>query len=85
MAGMDHSAMPGMQHGARALPPQPPPPVTNAAIARTQPAATLRADEFDAPAPVSVDESVKAGAGMSHAIEPRPPSGHQHQHGGSAS
>jgi hypothetical protein len=38
-------------------------PTTSAAIARTQPAATLRADDFDAPAPSALEEAKKATAG----------------------
>ena len=38
-------------------------PTTNAEIARTQPAATLRPDDFDAPAPIAVAEAQKAAAG----------------------
>ena len=38
-------------------------PTTNAEIARTQPAATLRSDDFDAPAPIAVAEAQKAAAG----------------------
>jgi hypothetical protein len=42
------------------------PPTSNAAIAKTQPAATLRADEFDAPAPSAIEEATKAASGMQH-------------------
>ena len=38
-------------------------PTTNAEIARTQPASTLRSDDFDAPAPIAVTEAQKAAAG----------------------
>ena len=38
-------------------------PTTNAEIARTQPAATLRPDDFDAPMPIAVEEAQKAAAG----------------------
>jgi hypothetical protein len=38
-------------------------PTTNAEIARTQPAATLRPDDFDAPVPIAVEEAQKAAAG----------------------
>ncbi len=38
-------------------------PATNAEIARTQPAATLRQDDFDAPAPIAIAEAQKAAAG----------------------
>ena len=77
MAGMTHGSMPGMQHGAPAAPIEPAPPLTNAAIALTQPATTLRTDDFDAPAPASVDEAAKAGA-------LKPPSEHHHHDGGDA-
>lgn len=101
MAGMDHSKMPGMQHSgsmagmsgmqhgsATAAPIVIAPPTSNAAIAQTQPAATLRADEFDAPAPTSIQEAAKGASGMSHSMEatpkspppPQPPS--KHDHGG---
>jgi len=104
MAGMDHSKMPGMQHGgsmagmpgmqhgaATAPPLVIAPPSSNAAIAQTQPAATLRADEFDAPAPAAVGEAAKAASGMSHSMEmaapkpqqqrtPQPPA-KPHDHG----
>lgn len=43
-------------------------PSSNAEIARTQPAATLRGDDFDAPVATSVSEAAKAaGGGGSHA------------------
>ncbi|HKO56405.1 MAG TPA: hypothetical protein VJ276_11040, partial [Thermoanaerobaculia bacterium] len=53
------------------------------AIAQSEPAATLRADEFDAPAPTAVSEAAKAAAGMPHSMEgtppqPQPPPSHQH-------
>lgn len=38
-------------------------PASNAEIARTQPATTLRPDDFDAPAPIAVAEAQKAAAG----------------------
>jgi hypothetical protein len=111
MGGMDHSkmtamqhsgsttGMSGMHHGAPATAPMViEPPASNAAIAQTQPAATLRADEFDAPAPAAVEEAAKAATGMSHSMEapksptppkhdhtPQPPSDHHHQRGGEAS
>jgi uncharacterized protein involved in copper resistance len=74
MPGMDHAkAMPGMQHGAPAAAPiDIAPPITNAAIAQTQPAAVLRPDDFDSPAPSSVDEAKKAA-------QPMP--GHHQGHG----
>lgn len=72
MAGMSHASMPGMQHGAPSAAVEPAPPVTNASIAATQPAATLRTDAFDAPAPASVGEAARAATGMTHAIEETP-------------
>ncbi len=93
MAGMDHSKMPGMQHGtATAAPIVIAPPTSNAAIAQTQPAATLRADEFDAPASTAIQEAAKGASGMSHSMDatpkspppPQPPSKHDH-HGEGAS
>jgi uncharacterized protein involved in copper resistance len=111
MAGMDHSAMPGMAHGSTGMsgmrhgsPMAAPiviaPPTSNAAIAQTQPAATLRADEFDAPVPAAVEEAAKAASGKIHSMEatpksptspqhdhasqPQPPSGHHHHGGGEA-
>jgi hypothetical protein len=69
-------------------------PVSNAAIEQTQPAATLRADEFDAPAPAAVAEAAKASSGMTEMTDdatplphdgqappPPPPPQHQHHHG----
>lgn len=107
MAGMDHSAMPGMahrsmpgmQHGSTAAPaPVIEPLTTNAAIARTQPAATLRADEFDAPAPTAMQEAARAALGLSHSMDgaapmqheqhpprPQPPSQHHRDGNGKAS
>lgn len=111
MTGMDHSkmaamqhggsmaGMPGMQHGSpTAAPLVIAPPASNAAIAQTQPAATLRTDEFDAPAPSAIEEAAKGAAGMSHSMEnatpkppppappkPQPPSEHHHHGGGEAS
>src|SRR5688500_700316 len=55
-------------HGAtRAAPPavETRAPSSNAEIARTQPAATLRGDEFDAPAAAPVSEAAKAAGGGS--------------------
>jgi Heavy metal binding domain len=68
MAGMDHSAMAGMNHtqtqpAAGTPPVVPGAPKTSAEIARTQPAATLQPDAFDAPAATSVSESQKAAGG----------------------
>ena len=61
-------------HGAATQ--QPPPagaptvvlgaPTSSAEMARTQPAATLRPDEFDAPAAIAVAEAEKAKGGSSH-------------------
>ena len=78
MAGMTHGSMPGMQHAPPAAPIEPAPPRTNAAIAQTQPATTLRTDAFDAPAPSAVNEAAKAGS-------PKPPSEHHDHDGGDAS
>jgi len=106
MPGMQHSGsmagMSGMQHGSpTAEPIAVAAPTSNAVIAQTQPAATLRADEFDAPAPAAVGEAAKAASGMSHSMEatpksptppqpdrkppPQPPSEHHHHGGGEAS
>jgi uncharacterized protein involved in copper resistance len=89
MAGMDRSKMPGMQHGGTmaaaggmqhgsqpAAPIAIAPPTSNAAIAQTQPAATLRPDEFDAPAPTAIEEAAKSAS---------PPAEHHHHGGGEAS
>jgi hypothetical protein len=83
MAGMDHSKMPGMQHGSSMAGMQhgsssTPPmviaaPTSNAAIAQTQPAATLRSDQFDAPAPAAVEEAAKAASAMNHSMGTAPP------------
>jgi hypothetical protein len=57
--GATHTAAPAVEIRA---------PASNAEIARTQPAATLRGDEFDAPAATSVSEAAKAaGGGGNHA------------------
>ena len=93
-AAKGHGKMPGMQQGAATATAaaMPAPPTSNAAIAQTQPAATLRADEFDAPSPLAVDEAAKATTEMTHSMEaapkaqqpahpPKPPSEHQHDHG----
>ena len=88
-AAMDHAAMPQMAHGSMpamrhrsptATPMAMTPPTSNAAIAHTQPAATLQADEFDAPAPTAVAEAAKGATGMSHAMDaaPKPPAPPQH-------
>ena len=58
MAGMDHSTMPGMQHGASTKASA----VIAPPITHTQPGA-LRPDEFDAPAPSSVEEAAKGHHG----------------------
>jgi uncharacterized protein involved in copper resistance len=58
MAGMDHSTMPGMQHGSSPNAPT----VIAPPITQPQPE-TLHPDEFDAPAPSSVEESAKAHHG----------------------
>ena len=112
MPGMEHgsmpgmqqggamAAMPGMQHGSSQAAPFAIPPLTsNASIAQTQPAATLRPDEFDAPAPSAVEEAAKGASGMGHSMEmaapsppvplkqehtPKNPAVH-HDHGGEAS
>lgn len=102
MAGMDHASMPavapasmeGMQHGS-ATPPAvvAMPPTSNASIAQIQPAATLRADEFDAPSPDAIAEAAKGAAGMSHSTDganpaqpdrhaPQPPPPPEHHHHG---
>jgi len=78
MNGMDPSKMPGMQHGAMAAPVKEiKPPTTNAAIAQTQPAATLRADGFDAPAATSIKEAAKAASSKSHSMEETVPKEHE--------
>ncbi len=53
-AGMPAGPPPNMNLGA---------PTSNAEIARTQPAATLQQDDFDAPAPSAVSEAQKAAGG----------------------
>jgi hypothetical protein len=84
MPGMEHGSMPGMQHGSRtAAPIAIAPPTSNAAIAQTQPEATLRPDEFDAPAPTAIEEAAKAASGMSHSMEnmtPNSPAPSRHEH-----
>jgi uncharacterized protein involved in copper resistance len=56
MTGMQHGAMPGMSHGATAnVDVNIEAPRSNSAIANIQPAATLRSDEFDAPATTTGD------------------------------
>ena len=78
MAGMQHGSMTNMQHGS-AAPLAIAPPTSNSSIAQTQPASTLRQDEFDAPAPSAVDEAAKAAGGTP--APPKPPS-HEHRHDG---
>jgi hypothetical protein len=102
MAGIQHDgsmvAMAGMQHSSASAPPTViAPPVTNAAIAQTQPAVTLSADEFDAPAPTAIEEAAKAASGMAHSMDgaapprqqeqkpPQPPSPHHHHGDGEVS
>ncbi len=64
MTGMEHGAMPGMQHGTNAqVNVVTDAPRTNNAIANVQPGATLRSDDFDAPAPAAVAEAAKATSG----------------------
>ena len=68
MPGMQHGEMPGMQHTA----PNPQvatvaePPRSNSAIASVQPDATLRSDEFDAPAPAAESEAAKTASPHHH-------------------
>jgi hypothetical protein len=78
MAGMEHFAMPGMAHGSMmgmqhgsqtAAPVVIASPTSSATIAQTQPAATLRADEFDAPAPTAIEEAAKGATETSHSME----------------
>jgi hypothetical protein len=107
MPGMDHSkisgiqrgsmtGMSGMHHGSSpATPLVIAPPSSNAEIARTEPAVTLRPDDFDAPAPASMDDAARATAGGRDSMEQMPkspaPAGHDqpapqppahHYHGG---
>jgi len=88
MAGMDRSRMQGMQHGAMAAPViEIEPPTTNAAIAQTQPSATLRADTFDTPAATSIKEAARAASSKSQSMGetmPKPPSPNHHQGNGEA-
>ena len=89
MPGMDHAAtsgkaqdsmvgMPGMQHGSSSVAPIViAAPASNSEIAKTQPAMTLRADEFDAPAAAPIGDAGKADAGrdmtgMAHSVEQAP-------------
>jgi hypothetical protein len=88
MAGMQHGGsmmgMSGMQHGsATAAPIAIEPPTSNAAIAQTQPSATLHADKFDAPDRSAIEEAAKAATGMGHLMEnisPKPPAPPQPDH-----
>ncbi len=61
-APMEHRSMPGMQHGSSAASATVvmEAPRSNAEISRIEPAATLRADEFDAPAASAQAEAAKA-------------------------
>jgi len=67
MAGTQHGAMSGMagmRHGTNAqVNVVTDAPRTNNAIANVQPGATLRSDDFDAPAPAAVAEATKATSG----------------------
>jgi hypothetical protein len=96
--GGSMAAMPGMQHESPAAAPMTlAPPTSNAEIAQTQPAATLRPDVFDAPAPTAIEEAAKGASGMSHPMEmtspapppqqppPQPQSTHHHHGVGEAS
>jgi hypothetical protein len=83
MPGMDHSRMPGMDHSNMAQSPtmgQPPPlPERPVAVAAPgQPAATLRPDEIDSPAPTAIREAERAAA---MAMEMAGEGGHGMQHG----
>jgi hypothetical protein len=79
MPAMQHGgSMAGMQHGSAAAAPMViAPPTSNSAIAQTQPAATLRVDEFDAPAPAAIEEAARA--------KRQPPSDHHDHSNGGAS
>jgi uncharacterized protein involved in copper resistance len=95
--GMDHSTMPGMNH-TQMQPAAGAPsvvlgaPKSSAEIARTEPAATLQADAFDAPAAAAVAESQKAAGGGGHAAHDAaapaapadPHAGHEQARGSSA-
>ena len=63
------AAAPAAHAGHGATPPAADVPTSSAEIARTRPAATLEPDDFDAPAPVSVEEARKAAGGGSGAHE----------------
>jgi hypothetical protein len=46
-------------------------PLSSDQIARVQPVATLRSDDFDSPAPIAVAEAAKAAGGHSmHGMKP---------------
>ncbi len=64
--GMDHGSMPGMQQGAAADVSPVKPPTSNAEMLAVRPAATLKGDPFDAPAPAAVSEAAKASQGGGH-------------------
>lgn len=63
--GMNHAAMPGMQHGGSSAPVAvvTGAPRSNAEMKGVEPAATLHTDDFDAPAASAVAEAQKAVAG----------------------
>ena len=97
---MQHGGMHGMQHAASAAAPLViAAPSSNAEIAQTEPAATLRADAFDAPAPAAIEEATKAAFGMTGpetappvqhdgpapSPPPQPKHQHPHHHGGASS
>jgi hypothetical protein len=74
-AGMQHGTAspatdPHAQHGTAGAPAIASAPRSNAEMQRVQPAATLRRDAFDAPAPVSVSEAAKATQGGGHEGHP---------------
>ena len=76
MAGMNGDSMAGMtgmHHGTSVTPPAIAPPTTNTAIAGAQPAVTLHADGFDAPAASAIQESAKASSGMDHSMKEEAP------------
>lgn len=66
MSGMAHGSMPEMQHSEMHHPAASPnvavvaeAPRTNSAMAEVRPEATLRTDDFDAPAPIAQSEAAK--------------------------
>jgi hypothetical protein len=81
MPGMQNAGsmagMPGMQHSSTTPATMVAPPTTNTAIAQTQPAATLRPDELDAPAPTAIEEAAKAALGSNHATDGAAPTQHE--------